>query len=234
MVAHALPPESRPRERLIRSGPRVLSEVELVALVLGHGDRQAPASVLAERIVRWSRGSLVRLAGAEVEALTSIPGVGPARAARIVAALELGRRIVSAPDQPDVPISGPGDVWRLMRGDLECLGHEEFHVVLMNAQNAPIGRRQVTRGILDASLIHPREVFRSAILNNAASLVLVHNHPSGNPEPSAEDMRVTTLLAQAGKALGIPVVDHVIIGAGRFVSLAGRGELGADGAAPWF
>lgn len=200
-----------------------------MALVLGHGDREAPVSVLAERVVRWCRGSLIRLAGAEAEALTEIRGVGPARAARIVAALELGRRVMSAPDVPEQPVSGPRDVWRLMRSELECLGHEEFHVLLMNAQNVPIGRRQVTRGILDASLIHPREVFRSAILNNAASLVLVHNHPSGNPEPSAEDIRVTRLLARAGSALGLPVVDHVIIGSGRFVSLASRGELAPDG-----
>ena len=217
---------------MIRSGARVLSEVELVALILGHGDRAGPVQALAERVIRWSEGSLPRLAGAEVEALTDIPGMGPARAARIVAALELGRRVVSAPEAPDRPISGPRDVWRLMRGELECLGHEEFHVVLLNAQNVPIGRRQVTRGILDASLIHPREVFRSAILNNAASLVLVHNHPSGNPEPSTEDVRVTRLLTQAGRALGIPVVDHVIIGSGRFVSLAGRGELGVEDPAP--
>jgi DNA repair protein RadC len=122
-----------------------------------------------------------------------------------------------------------------MRTELECLGHEEFHVLLLNAQNAPMGRRQVTRGILDASLIHPREVFRTAILNNAAALVLVHNHPSGNPEPSGEDLRVTRLLVKAGHGLGIPVLDHVIIGAGRFVSLAGRGELGvaAESSAPW-
>ncbi len=195
----------------------------MITLVLGHGGAQASASVLAGRVLRWTDGSMARLGQAEAEELSGIPGIGPAHAARIVAALELGRRVASAPALPGVPVSGPGDVWRLIRGDVESLRHEEFHVLILNAQNVPICRRQITRGILDASLIHPREVFRAAIIHNAASLVLIHNHPSGNPEPSLEDLRVTELLARAGDGLGIPIVDHVIVGRGTFVSLAARG-----------
>ena len=123
-----------------------------------------------------------------------------------------------------------------MRSVIGDLAHEEFHVVLLNAQNVPMCSRQVTRGILDASLIHPREVFRDAIVRRAAALVLVHNHPSGDPEPSAEDLRVTRQLVRVGDELGIPVVDHVVVGRRGYVSLAARGTMRAadrpDGT-PW-
>ena len=201
--------------------------------MLGHGGAQASAAVLADRVLRWTDGSMARLGQAEAEELSGIPGIGPAHAARIVAALELGRRVASAPAPPGLPVSGPGDVWRLVRAEVEYLRHEEFHVLILNAQNVPICRRQITRGILDASLIHPREVFRTAIVHNAASLVLVHNHPSGNPEPSPEDLRITDLLTRAGEGLGIPVVDHVIVGRGAFVSLAARGALRSGTGQSW-
>jgi len=148
--------------------------------------------------------------------------------ARIVAGIELGRRIGSARTARDEPIAGPGDVHELFAPALAYLPHEEFHVLLLNSQNAPICQRQVTRGILDASLIHPREVFRDAIVLRAASLIVVHNHPSGNPEPSAEDLQVTRQLSVAGDQLGIPVLDHIIIAGKTFSSLLGRGCLGSD------
>jgi DNA repair protein RadC len=143
--------------------------------------------------------------------LEALPGVGRATACRIIAALELGLRAAEeeGPDRPR--IRGPGDVHRLMAPRLRDLPHEEFHVLLLNTQHRVLREVLVTRGILDASLIHPREVFRPAILTNAASVILVHNHPSGDPAPSAEDRGVSRQLAEAGRTVGIRVLDHIVV-----------------------
>lgn len=144
--------------------------------------------------------------------LTTYDGVGPRTAARVRAALELGRRMCAEPEDNSDRIRGPGDVFARMGPALSALSQEEFHVLLLNAQHRVIAEVMVTRGILDASLIHPREVFRPAIQRNAAAVVLVHNHPSGDPTPSAEDRAVTRQLEAAGRSLGIPVLDHIVIG----------------------
>ena len=226
------PPEARPRERLQRFGPGPLSEQELLALLIGSGSRSLPARALAGRVLDLSGGRLRELARMDTGRLMKVPGIGPATAARIVAAIELGRRVGAARTFREDPITGPGDVHDIFAPAIAHLAHEEFHVLLLNSQNAPICQRQITRGILDASLIHPREVFRDAIVLSAASLILVHNHPSGNPEPSAEDLQVTRQLSAAGDQLGIPVLDHIIVAGESFSSLAGRGCLrGAVGAA---
>lgn len=191
-----------------------------------------PAQQVAASVLDLSEGRLPELARIDAGVLVGIPGIGPAMAARIVAAIELGKRVGSARTRQDDPISGPGDVHDIFAPALAHLAHEEFHVLLLNAQNIPICQRQVTRGILDASLIHPREVFRDAIVLRAAGLILVHNHPSGNPEPSAEDLKVTRQLSAAGDQLGIPVLDHIIVAGGTFSSLAGRGCLRGAGELP--
>ena len=219
------PAEARPRERLQRYGPGPLSEQELLALLIGAGSRATPAHVLAERVLDLSGGRLRELARMDHGRLVAIPGIGPAVAARIVAAIELGGRVGSARAELSHPITGPADVHDIFAPGLAHLAHEEFHVLLLNSQNCPICQRQITRGILDASLIHPREVFRDAIVLRAAALILVHNHPSGNPEPSPEDLKVTRQLSNAGDQLGIPVLDHIIVAGGTFASLAGRGCL---------
>jgi DNA repair protein RadC len=162
-------------------------------------------------------------------ALEAEPGIGSASASRIVAALELGRRAASEPPGRDAPIRGPSDVFARLGPLLRDLRQEEFHALLLNSQHRVIRDVLVTRGILDASLIHPREVFRAAIVESAAGVILVHNHPSGDPTPSAEDRAVTRQLVSAGKAVGIPVLDHVVVGEGRFVSLLERGCLGNEG-----
>ncbi len=226
------PPEARPRERLQRFGPGPLSEQELLALLIGAGGRGTPARDLAERVLDLSGGRLRELARMDLGGLEAIPGIGPAVASRIVAAIELGRRVSAARTIQEHPITGPADVHDIFAPALAHLAHEEFHVLLLNSQNAPICQRQVTRGILDASLIHPREVFRDAIVLRAAALILVHNHPSGNPEPSAEDLQVTRQLSAAGSQVGIPVLDHVIVAGEAFASLAGRGCLQGAGAHP--
>jgi DNA repair protein RadC len=156
-------------------------------------------------------GRLRTLAHATPADLERVPGVGAATSARILAALELGARLAGE-ELPERPrIRGPEDVYDLVGPRMRDLPHEEFHALLLNTQHRVLRDVMVTRGILDASLIHPREVFRPAILERAAAVVLVHNHPSGDPMPSAEDRTVTRQMTEAGRTIGIPVLDHLIV-----------------------
>jgi DNA repair protein RadC len=223
--AHPTHPE-RPRERLFALGPRALSLSELVALLVGSGGGTGSANVVAERIVAASEGEVRRLARLPVRSLETVGGVGAAVAARIAAALELGRRAAVGPGASWDRIRGPADVHARMGPLLRDLAQEEFHALLLNAQHRVLRTVLVTRGILDASLIHPREVFRPAVTEGAAAVILVHNHPSGDPTPSGEDRAVTRQLVQAGRTLGIPVLDHVVVGDGRFAALSDEGPLG--------
>jgi DNA repair protein RadC len=216
----------RPRERLRRLGGRHLSLRELLAIVVGSGGKGRSAFEVADGLMARAEGSLRHLSGLDPAALEAVPGVGAANAAKVLAAVELGRRAAQEAAPPDDPIRGPSDVFRLMGPSLRDLGQEEFHVLLLNTRHRVIRTVPVTRGILDASLIHPREVFRLAVAELAAGVILVHNHPSGDPTPSAEDRAVTRQLKEAGRALGIPVLDHVIVGDGGFTSMAEAGELG--------
>jgi DNA repair protein RadC len=179
---------------------------------------------VADRVLA-SQPSLRRMASLPVGVLEAEPGIGQATAARIHAALELGRRSAAEPAESNDRIRGPGDVYARLGPLLRDLRQEEFHALLLNTQHRVIRDVLVTRGILDASLIHPREVFRAAIVESAAGVILVHNHPSGDPTPSAEDRSVTRELASAGKAIGIPVLDHVIVGEEGYVSLGEDGGI---------
>ena len=213
------PAPDRPRERLRVVGARNLSRAELLALLVGSGTAGGSAEVVAARLGR-RYPSLRSLSAADVATLEQLPGVGRATACRIVAALELGRRAASEAGPYDAPIRGPDDVFRRFGPRLRDVPQEEFHALLLNTRHRVVREVLVTRGILDASLIHPREVFRVAVGEGAAGVILVHNHPSGDPTPSPEDRAVTRQLAEAGRALGIPVLDHVVIGRGRYASLA--------------
>ena len=215
----------RPRERLRHVGARHLSVRELLALVMGSGSKRGTVFQVADRILERVDGSLRRLSAMDPAALETVLGVGAAHAAKVLAAVELGRRAAQEDASADDPIRGPSDVFRLMGPRLRDLPQEEFHVLLLNTRHCVIREVAATRGILDASLIHPREVFRLAVVEGAAGVILVHNHPSGDPTPSAEDRAVTRQLQEAGRALGIPVLDHVIVGDGRFRSMADSGEL---------
>lgn len=214
------PAADRPRERLRSVGARNLSVRELLALVVGSGSSVGSAYEVAERLLDDGDGSLRRLGGVDPRTLERVPGVGAATAARILAALELGRRAATEAAGDDDPVRGPADVYRRMGPRLRDLAQEEFHALLLNTRHRVIREVAVTRGILDASLIHPREVFRLAVVEGAAGIILVHNHPSGDPTPSAEDRAVTRQLAEAGRALGIPVLDHVVVGDGAWRSAA--------------
>ncbi len=210
-------------ERLDRFGPGMLSELELLDLIIGGASgssASSPAKAVLEEVSELPPPGLARL---DLERLSGIRGIGPNVAARIVAGVELGRRIARAPRRRKDPVTSPEDVHKLFAPILGHLDYEEFHVLLLNSQNVPICTRMVTRGILDASLIHPREVFRDAIIRGAASIILVHNHPSGNPDPSPEDRSVTRALRAAGDQLGIPVLDHIIVAGAEHVSLASQG-----------
>jgi len=217
---HAWAPADRPRERLRGLGPGALSNRELLSILIGSGGPHRSALDIATAILARADGNLRRLASLPPAALAAEPGVGPATVARIQGALELGRRVSAGTSDLDKRIQGPRDVFLRMGPLLQDLKQEEFRALLLNTQHRVLRDVLVTKGILDASLIHPREVFRAAIVESAAGVILVHNHPSGDPSPSQEDRTVTRQLAEAGRAVGIPVLDHIIVGEGRFVSLS--------------
>src|SRR6266581_1814216 len=205
------PAYDRPRERLWAVGPAALTGQELLAVVLGTGRAGRDALAVAADVLARVEGSLRRLAGRPSAELARVPGVGRTKAARVVAALELGRR-VGAEVEP-----APARV--------RDLAVEEFHVLALGSQSQVLGDLLITRGILNSSLVHPREVFRAAIAEAAAGIIVVHNHPSGDPTPSADDRAVTRQLVDAGRLLDLPVYDHVIVGGDRYVSFAEAGLL---------
>jgi DNA repair protein RadC len=231
------PSADQPRERLRVLGPRALASRELLALLIEtgrparHGKAAKTAMDLAGDLLAWSAAggsgaeSLRRILTAPIGSMCEVYGIGPAKAAKILAAMELGRRATEEARGERDRISAPRDVYERMRLVMRDLPQEEFHVLLLNTQNQVLRDVVVTRGTLDASLVHAREVFRPALAESAASLILVHNHPSGEPTPSPEDRAVTAQLAQAGELLGIPVLDHVVVGEGRYVSFVESGIL---------
>ena len=220
-----LPRSERPRERLVSLGASALSTAELLALLVGAGGAGGSALQLGQLLLAGAGGSLRRIAMQPVAALTSTRGVGIARAVTVHAALELGRRLATEARDDGAPVRSPRDVARVFAPRLEDLPVEEFHVAILDAQHRLERDVTITRGLLTSSLVHPREVFREAIAERAAAVILVHNHPSGDPTPSADDRIVTEQLVAAGRILDIPVHDHVIIGRGRYTSFAEAGLL---------
>ena len=220
-----LPHGERPRERLKAHGARALSSPELLAILLGSGSQGNSAMRIGHEILASGHGSLRRLSSQPVAALTSLKGVGNARAVAIHAALELGRRMASEEREDGIPVRGPRDIHEIFGQRLQDLPVEEFHVAVLDSQHRLERDITVTRGLLNSSLVHPREVFREAIAENAAAIILVHNHPSGDPTPSPDDRITTEQLVQAGRLLDIPVQDHIIIGRGRYLSFAEAGLL---------
>ena len=225
LTIRELPRTDRPRERLLDLGSHALSTAELLAIVLGTGGRGRSALRMGQEVLVAAQGSLRRLAAQPVAELTEHPGIGRARAVVVHAALELGRRMALENRNEGTPVRSPRDVVAVFAPRLEDLPVEEFHVAVLDAQHRLERDITVTRGILNSSLVHPREVFREAIAERAAAIILVHNHPSGDPSPSADDRNVTEQLVSAGRLLDIPVHDHVIIGRGRYTSFAEAGLL---------
>lgn len=221
------PAGDRPRERLADTGPGTLSVRELLAILIGSGTAGRSAVEVAGDLMRVSAGSLRRLAASTPRELEGVPGIGPAVAARVTAALELGRRLAREGPEERGRIRGARDVYDRCAPGLRDVRREEFRVLMLNTQHAVTRELVVTIGTLDTSVVHPREVFRAAILESAAAVILVHNHPSGDPTPSTEDQAVTRQLVSAGRTLGIPVIDHVVIGDGCYVSFVEAGLLQA-------
>lgn len=220
-----LPRSERPRERLKALGASALSAAELLAILVGSGAGGRSAISVGQDILVRAGGSLRRLAAQPTATLTVHTGIGPVRAVTIHAALELGRRMALESRDEGDPLRSPRDVYAAYAPRLEDLPVEEFHVAVLDAQHRLERDVTVTRGILNSSLVHPREVFREAIAERAAAVILVHNHPSGDPTPSADDRVVTEQMVAAGRLLDIPVHDHVIVGRGRYVSFAEAGLL---------
>lgn len=216
-----IPKDQRPRERLIKYGAKALSDAELLALIIRTGTRSESALILAHRLLKGEGGKtgLSFVLDASIEELSKIKGIGPAKSVQIKAAIELGRRIHFRVDKENITINSPSDVCDVLMNDMRFLKKEHFKVILLNIKNHIISIEDISIGSLNASIVHPREVFRPAIKRSSASIILVHNHPSGDPTPSREDIDVTTRLVEAGNIIGIEVLDHIIFGNCRYISL---------------
>ena len=224
---HEWDASDQPREKLMQHGPPVLSDAELLALLLGSGtrsgDRRLSAVDLGRLLLR-AHGSLHDLSRRALKELMRVTGVGPAKASTLQAAFEMGRRVESQRQEGErVQVSAPDDVADVYGPLMRDLKKEIFKVVHLNTANVIVGEYTVSEGGLASSIVEPRAVFEEAILDNAAAVICLHNHPSGNPEPSREDIRITRQLVEAGQLMGIPVHDHLIIAGAQHTSLAERG-----------
>ena len=206
-----MPEGERPRERLKLRGAAALSDAELVAILLRTGMKGISVVQLAQELLVKFR-TLPALASAPVEEIAKVKGVGETKAIQLKAAFELARRLSSNTRDKQNPISSPEDAAAAVREDMRLLDREEFRVLLLNTKNGLIKKCEVSRGSLNASIVEPREVFKDAIAASAASMILVHNHPSGDPTPSSEDIAETKSLFKAGELLNISVLDHIILG----------------------
>lgn len=221
------PKMERPREKMGRNGVSSLSNAELLALLLGSGTRGVSALALAEQVLAADRSGLLFLNDCTPEELCRLPGIGPAKAAVIIAAVELGRRLGTTPRDEEIDVSSPEAVAALFMQNMRHLKKECFRILLLNVKNRIISIEEVSAGSLDSADAHPREVFALPLRRGAANIILVHNHPSGNPEPSPSDLDLTRRLVWAGRILGIGVLDHIVIGDGVFFSMKEDGALEA-------
>ncbi|MBO8126191.1 MAG: DNA repair protein RadC [Firmicutes bacterium] len=216
------PVEERPREKLFFHGEEALDVAELLAVVIGTGNRGASALDLANRLLAHF-GDLAGLARVEASEVAMLAGIGPAKAAQVVAALALGKRISKLQARPKQIIASPREAFSYLWSDLRFQTREIFRCLVMDTKNQILANELVSIGTLNSSLVHPREVFKPAIARSAAGVILAHNHPSGDPAPSEEDIALTKRLAECGKLLGIKVLDHIIVGDNTFVSLREKG-----------
>ena len=221
-TVHDLPLSERPRERLLKLGSEALSSQEVLALLLGRGTKGESVIVTAQRLLS-KFGNLKNLASASVEELTQIKGIGLAKAAQIKAAFELGKRLEDSFDEGSkITVKSPEGAIKAARSQLKGKKKEHFLVLSLDTRSHPIDTRTVSIGSLDSSIVHPREVFKEAISSCAASVIFIHNHPSGDPEPSEDDIKLTKRLAEAGGILGIEVLDHIIVCDGEYLSMKAK------------
>jgi len=219
---HDLPKPERPRERLKKFGPEALSAQELLALIIGRGiPKKSVINIAQELLSRF--GNIKAISQATMEELSQIKGIGFAKAAQIKACFELGKRQDLEPELKDFDIKNPQDIVKAIRSGIKDKAKEHFQLILLNIRNKIIGISTISIGTLNANLVHPREVFKDAISHSAASVILAHNHPSGNLEPSEDDLSITKRLIEAGKILGIEVLDHIIVTKNGFFSFKEKG-----------
>jgi DNA repair protein RadC len=216
------PSAERPRERLLRFGSQTLTDAELLAILLRTGSGNTSALDLAREIL-GAESCLRSVAARNAPELMRLPGIGPAKAVGLLAAFEVGRRIQADPARDRQVLRTPLDVVRAIAPSLRDRRTEVFLVLVLDAKNGLKRDIELSSGTLNASLVHPREVFKAAIDHLAAAIIVAHNHPSGNPEPSREDIEITRQIAEAGKIVGIPLHDHVIIAGDRYASMAEQG-----------
>ena len=217
-----LPAEERPRERLHAYGARALTTAELIAILIRTGNAQRSAVSLGEFLLA-EFGSIQGVATASAEQLAAVKGLGTAKAAQIKAAIEFGNRLSLFTEEGRPSIGGPRDVSNLLMPDLRYQKKEHLKSLLLDTKNRVLAIKTVSIGDLSSSIVHPREVYKDAVLASAASIIIAHNHPSGDPTPSAEDVAVTKRLIQSGEIMGIDLLDHIVLGDGTFVSLKERG-----------
>ncbi|WP_339319230.1 DNA repair protein RadC [Paenibacillus sp. FSL R10-2734] len=224
LMLRDLPHEERPRERMMHYGAESLSQAELLAILLRTGTRRESAIHIAQQML-GKIGGLRGLVDLSIEELTEIKGIGPAKAVQLKAGIELGRRLANSRFSMPVIIRCPEDAAEILTEQLRYLQKEHFVCLFLNTKNHVIGQETLSMGSLNASIVHPREVFRAAIKCSSASIICAHNHPSGDPTPSPEDISLTSRLLQAGEIVGIDVLDHLIIGDSSFVSLKEKGHM---------
>ena len=219
-----LSPDDRPREKLLRNGPSALGDNELVALIVGHGTPRLDALGLANELLS-QRGGIHGLARSTAVELARIGGIGRARAAQVLAALELGRRTLTRGPGARVQLRTPRDAAAYLLPTYGARSREYFGIVLLDTRHRVLRTAIVASGTLNSTIVQPRDVFREAMLGSAAAIVLFHNHPSGDPAPSPDDVELTRRLRAAGVLIGIDVVDHIVIGDVRYCSLKEMGQL---------
>ncbi|WP_226036535.1 RadC family protein [Aquibacillus saliphilus] len=224
MTMKDVPRQDRPRERLLEHGPSNLSNQELLAILLGTGTKEESVNLLAQRVLMHFEG-LNLLRDSTIEELTAIKGIGSVKGVLILAAIELGKRMHKYKPQERYVIRSPEDGADYVMEEMRGLKQEHFVCLFLNTKNQILHRQTIFIGSLNASIVHPREVFREAVKRSAASIICAHNHPSGDPSPSQEDIHVTKRLSECGKIIGIEVLDHLVIGDHKFVSLKEKGYL---------
>lgn len=219
-----IPESDRPRERLIKFGAESLSNSELLAILIRTGIKNESAVAVANRILRNDRG-LNFLAECNIQELSCIKGIGDAKAAQIKAAIEIAKRIRNFRSDQKYKITAPSDAAELVMEDMRYLKKEHLRVIFLNTKNYVIDVQDLSIGSLNASVVHPREIFKEAIRKSSSSIIICHNHPSGDPAESNEDVNITKRLYEVGKLVGIELLDHVIIGDGSYISLKEKGIL---------